>query len=665
MTHRDITIQAICAFLLALCVGASAVLSTNIASEAGRSQLVYSDRATEGDPPAVAYGIAMGAFRGLFVNYLWLRANRLKEEGKFHEAIQLSEAITTLQPRFPRVWTFQAWNMAYNISVSTNNAEERWEWVKAGIELLRDKALVYNPNSIVIYKELSWLYIHKIQGFMDDANRYYKKELAKEWTIVLGEPPELPDDTEEAKEVMADWLMTVVEAPNTLEQVIKNERDAYLQTLPENERATAQVPVTKVEQIVATIEAEEGLGLDFTLLNLLTYHNAIRASWLSENLIDTQVARMPNQPVVELMDDPEYAEAWEALIPHVRRRVLIDTYKLEPLRMVRYTQRYGPLDWRHPASHSLYWASKGVEETLQRQGTTEKSYVNTDRIVVHSLQELWRSGKIYYDFLQDSEYVAMYDLHYTEAYGDILENIIRPRATTVDSTDRAYSLYSEGYKNFILEIIRLYYRLGEKTTAFDWQKKLASSEWLNTNDPSLWDKLTELSVDQFVWTQLAEDRLEIPYVARTEITASIRDGLMRGLMVGDRAKWDAAYSYAERIHKMYKEKQVIETHAYSEQVRMEELPADTRDVAALVFLRVLRTGQIRPNEASVIYRGIPVAIRLRAYDDLERYFAQALPSKEAFDLFFPEPPGLEIYREQRRMQQLQEERNRANPDRRG
>ncbi|MEM1424864.1 MAG: hypothetical protein AAGH64_12795, partial [Planctomycetota bacterium] len=102
MTRRDTAIQAICAAILVLCCTASGFLSTSIASEAGKSQLVYADRATDGDPPAVAYGVAMGAFRGLFVNYLWLRANRLKEDGKFHEAIQLSEAITTLQPRFPR-----------------------------------------------------------------------------------------------------------------------------------------------------------------------------------------------------------------------------------------------------------------------------------------------------------------------------------------------------------------------------------------------------------------------------------------------------------------------------------------------------------------------------------------------------------------------------------
>src|SRR5690606_498510 len=78
-----------------------------------------------------ARGVAMGAFRGLFVNMLWLPANKLKEEGKFHEAMNLSATITRLQPHFPKVWSFHAWNMAYNISVKTNTADERWNWVNA------------------------------------------------------------------------------------------------------------------------------------------------------------------------------------------------------------------------------------------------------------------------------------------------------------------------------------------------------------------------------------------------------------------------------------------------------------------------------------------------------------------------------------------------------
>ena len=186
---QDRIIQAACIAVIGLCLTVSSLLSTEITAEAGRSQLTYVDAANQDDPPEVALGIAMGAFRGLFVNYLWLRATKLKEDGKFYEAIELSEAITRLQPRFPRVWSFHAWNMAYNISVATQTETERWQWVNAGIDLLRKEAIPRNPNDVLLHKELAWIFLHKIQGYTDDANRFYKREFAREWTIAIGPPP--------------------------------------------------------------------------------------------------------------------------------------------------------------------------------------------------------------------------------------------------------------------------------------------------------------------------------------------------------------------------------------------------------------------------------------------------------------------------------------------
>jgi len=103
----------------------------------------------ENAPPSLAFAtVAMGAFRGLVVDILWMRADKLKEEGQFFDARQLAEWITTLQPRFGAVWEFHAWNMAYNISVAipASQPEERFRWVRNGYELLRDKGIPLNPS---------------------------------------------------------------------------------------------------------------------------------------------------------------------------------------------------------------------------------------------------------------------------------------------------------------------------------------------------------------------------------------------------------------------------------------------------------------------------------------------------------------------------------------
>ena len=71
-----------------------------------RSELnLVSNEPLENAPPSLAFAtVAMGAFRGLVVDILWIRAERLKQEGQFFDAKQLAEWITTLQPRFVSVW---------------------------------------------------------------------------------------------------------------------------------------------------------------------------------------------------------------------------------------------------------------------------------------------------------------------------------------------------------------------------------------------------------------------------------------------------------------------------------------------------------------------------------------------------------------------------------
>jgi len=596
----------------------------------------------------------MGAFRGLFVNYLWLRATRLKEEGKYHEAVQLSEAITKLQPRFPRVWAFHAWNLSYNISVATSTAEERWDWVSEGIDLLRQEAIPLNPNSVLLHKELAWIFVHKVQGFMDDANRYYKRRMAQEWTEVLGEPPRLSEDTDEATAEMAAWFGRIVEAPDTLERLLEIEREAALaERLPTNDEddaATAQPAiVTDMQRLIARIRDEAGLDLDTELLKFVAWHEALESAWYvdMENVNIQLPDDQRNEALSALLDDPQLAEEWDRLLAHIRRRALIDEYNMEPRRMLRYINTYGPLDWRHPASHAVYWAAKGVEETLERDSTTKGSYINTDRIIVHALQELWRYGTIYYDMLQD-DYLALYNLHYTDTYGEILETIIRPRAGDVDDPSRPFRLYSQGYMHFLDEVIRLHYRLGNYTIAQRYKDQLASSRWINTNDPRIFDKLAELSLEEYVFAGLAEggNQYDTPYVARTEITAALEDGILRGLLRGDSEKFQSTLQYARRVHKMYTDALLITT-ADERANRMEELPDDFAEVASTVFLRILTSGRMNPLQASRAYEQVPVRLQQGTYDQLANMMAQAGMTRETFDRLFTEPPNMDVVRAQR------------------
>src|SRR5687768_8818313 len=144
----------------------------------------------ENAPPILAFTtVALGGFRGLISNALWMRANDLQENDKFFEAVQLADWITKLEPHIGQVWYFLGWNMAYNISVKFSDPEDRWRWVQRGFELLRDQGIPWNPDETLLYRELSWIFQHKMGANLDDAHQFYKTAWASEMQELFGGKP--------------------------------------------------------------------------------------------------------------------------------------------------------------------------------------------------------------------------------------------------------------------------------------------------------------------------------------------------------------------------------------------------------------------------------------------------------------------------------------------
>ena len=224
----------------------------------------------ENSPPLVAFTtVAMGGFRGILADVLWIRASTLQEEGKYFELVQLADWITKLEPRLADVWAFQAWNLAYNISVFFDAPEDRWRWVRHGIELLRDEGLRYNPGNASLCRELGWMFQHKIGAAYDSMHMVYKQAWARE-------------------------MMALFDGPR-----------------------------------------------------------------------------------------PDYANLSAA----VSNR-LMAAYKLNPAVMERIDRDYGPLDWRLPPAHALYWA---LESRRFAEGFDA---VSADRMIFQSMADEFKAGSL-------------------------------------------------------------------------------------------------------------------------------------------------------------------------------------------------------------------------------------------------------------------------------
>ena len=125
--------------------------------------------------------VGLGGFRGVVSEVLWLRATTLQEEGRYFELIQLADWITALDPRAAEAWVFNAWNLSYNVPAMLPDHRSRLNWVRAGIDLLKDKAIPANPDEPRLYRELGWLYQNKVGSDDDPAAPLYRLALAREF----------------------------------------------------------------------------------------------------------------------------------------------------------------------------------------------------------------------------------------------------------------------------------------------------------------------------------------------------------------------------------------------------------------------------------------------------------------------------------------------------
>jgi len=423
-------------------------------------QYVIDPDSTKGLPPNLALLSKIGTVRALVIDWAAIRAERLKNEGKTYEAFELYDTICTLAPRFPRVWVNAAWNMAYNISVMQYSPEARWRWVKNGIELLRDRGIQFNPKAVTLYKEIAWIYWHKIGDFMDDEHLNYKRALAVEMERVLGPPPVTLSD-----KGYFDWFAKMVNASRDLTILLTEDAE--------------------IAQLVGKLDGVS-LAPDQTLLDFVARN--IRPELQASALLKVHQEADPLAARrLAIITDPASAEPLDRLLAAVRSQVLREDYKLDLDWMFDLMlNQYGPLDWRNAFSHALYWASWGDKVSRGYEAVDRNEQLNNARFVFYALQQTIMRGHItlwpnfdtpftsYIELTPDTRYIPyLYDAYMRlgkEHFGD------DPRF--VEGTPGP--IYGRGFVAAMQEWIQLLYLEGGEANLAQAEVYLT---WLRDNNP--------------------------------------------------------------------------------------------------------------------------------------------------------------------------------------
>ena len=325
------------ALFFALLAGTVLVLFANVFVQDRMAVVVKEDKlvdenfAAEGTPPLVAFStMALGGFRGLIADLLWIRAGDLQQKGKYYELVQLSDWILKLQPKFSAAASHMGWNMAYNVSVACKRPEDRWRWVRRGIQLMQE-AVTMNPNDPDVYHELGWIYQHKLGNILDDAQRYYKETMARDLMFLYGK--HYPD--------WEAWALS----PATEEAL--------------REKFPADHPAW-----IAVVEYNQG---DLTRLFGEFRLNGGLPKELKEKLS---------------------AEDASALDYYFRRKWLKKDWNVDPEKILEVNRAYGELDWLLPESYAIYWAHVGLEHTPERED------LQLTRMILQSLVATFNYGRM-------------------------------------------------------------------------------------------------------------------------------------------------------------------------------------------------------------------------------------------------------------------------------
>jgi hypothetical protein len=414
--------------------------------------------ALDNAPPVLAFTtVALGGFRGLISNALWIRANDLQDEDKFFEMSQLADWITKLEPHFVQVWIVQAWNMAYNISVKFKDYSDRWRWVNRGIQLLRDEGLRYNPNEILLYRELAWFFQHKMGANLDDANMYYKQQWANQ-----------------------------------------------------------------MARVFAT-----------------------------------------NMPNLDELINPQTADQ------RARLALLTNEYKMDPKFMKDVDQRYGPLEWRLPESHAIYWAAKGLEAAKEHPDKVKQDDEITLRRVIYQCMQLsFQRGK-----MVANPYVR------TFTFGpniDIIPKVSAAYEQAANEDKNYHDHILNAHRNFLRDAVYFLYVNNRIQDAAYWFKYLSEhypDKTILDGDPNSYPR--NVTLDEYCVGRVQEDVKDTN--SRDRIRAII-EGLLatsyERLSVGQDEEAAGYALLAEKVRTTYESK----TKSRPEALLIESLPELKREV---------------------------------------------------------------------------------------
>jgi hypothetical protein len=172
---------------------------------------------------------------------------------------------------------------------------------------------------------------------------------------------------------------------------------------------------------------------------------------------------------------------------------------MDPVAMKEDDQLYGPLEWRLPEAHAIYWAAEGLKMAkLHPTKIKEDDLITLRRVVYQSMQLSFYRGRLVTNpFLKSFEFGP--NLEIVQKVSDAYE-----RAAVEDKKNEDHIL--RAHRNFLRDAVYFLYENNRLADATRWYKYIAD----HYPDKHIIDGKPEtlprtMNVDQYIMTRVAED----------------------------------------------------------------------------------------------------------------------------------------------------------------
>ncbi len=359
--------------------------------------------------------------------------------------------------------------------------------MERGIELLRDEGLQYNPNDVMIYRELAWFFQHKMGENLDDAHLYYKQQWANEMADVFGKL---------------------------------------------------------------------------------------------------------RKPDLDELIHPQTDDARR------RAKLLREKFKMDPKFMKEVDERYGPLEWRLPEAHAIYWAAVGLEKAKENPTKVNKDdLIQLRRVIYQSMLLSFQRGR-----LEANPYERAFE------FGPNLDIIPKVNAAYEEqmAEDEKYrDAIGRAQRHFLVEAVYLLYVNNRMADAAKWFRYLSQkypNEPLLVHNPNSLPR--QITLDQYAVARVQESVNE---TSRDEMKGTL-EGLIatafRSLALGEEDRAAGLRLLARQVWDAYQNKVRLRKEVIGlppiEQIENEVLShlLDPKEGFPFEMRAVLRTALRMPPETA-------------------------------------------------------------------